>query len=205
MLRRNFISVIGCTTIAWPWIALAQRSPGKVWRVALLFPTPDRTIFDTFRAEMRELGYIEGKNLVIDTREADGKVDRLPALVNELVALGPDAIVANATPAIAAAQRATSTIPILMAPATDPVGSGFIKSLAHPGGNITGMANMFGDAIGKSVELLHTILPSAKRVAVLMSTNPTHPQQYQLVDARAKAFGLVVVSLIAPTPGDLEH
>lgn len=78
---------------------------------------------------------------------------------------------------MAAAQHATSTIPIVMAPATDPVGSCFIKSLAHPGGNITGMANMFGDAIGKSVELLHTMLPSAKRVAVPMSTNPTHPQE----------------------------
>jgi putative ABC transport system substrate-binding protein len=78
---------------------------------------------------------------------------------------------------MAAAQHATSTVPIVMAPATDPVGSCFIKSLAHPGGNITGMANMFGDAIGKSVELLHTMLPSAKRVAVPMSTNPTHPQE----------------------------
>jgi putative tryptophan/tyrosine transport system substrate-binding protein len=199
MRRREFIACI--VTIAWPWIALAQPSSSKVWRVAFLFPTPDRTVFDTFRAEMRELGYIEGKNLVIDTREADGKVERLPALVNELIALGPDVIVANATPAIAAAQRATSTIPIVMAPATDPVGSGFIKSLAHPGGNITGMANMFGDAIGRSVELLHTLLPSAKRIAVLMSTNPTHPQQYRLLDAHAKVFGLAVIPLIAPTPG----
>jgi len=87
MLRRNFSSVIGCATIAWPWIALARRSPGKVWRVAYLFPgalSPDRALFDAFRAVMRELGCIEGKNLVIDTGEAEGK----PAPANELIALG---------------------------------------------------------------------------------------------------------------------
>jgi ABC-type uncharacterized transport system substrate-binding protein len=166
---------------------------------------PDRAVFDAFRAEMRELGYVESKNLIIDNRDADGKVERLPSLVNELLALSPDVIVAIATPAIAAAQNATSTIPIVMAPATDPVGSGFIKSLAHPGGNITGMANMFGDAIGKSVELLHIILPSAKRIAVLMSTNPTHPPQYERASAAAKNLGLAVVPVKAPTPGDLEQ
>src|SRR4029453_13751180 len=111
-------------------------------------------------------------------------------LVGELIALRPDALVTVATPAIAAAQRATSTIPIVMAPATDPVGSGFIKSLAHPGGNITGMANMFGDRNGKAVEPLHTIVPTAKRIAVLMSTNPTHPQQYELLDAAAKNLNI---------------
>ncbi len=92
-----------------------------------------------------------------------------------------------------------------MAPATDPIGSGFIKSLAHPGGNITGMANMYGDAIGKSVELLHSILPAAKRVAVLMSTNPTHPQQYELAEVALKGLDLAAVRVMAPTPGDLEQ
>jgi putative ABC transport system substrate-binding protein len=210
MKRRVFIGVIGGAAIAWPLAALAQQSSGKVWRVAYLYPgtldnPPDRALFDAFRAEMRKLGYIEGKNLVIDNRDAEGKAERLPSLVSELIARRPDVIVAVATPAIAAAQHATSTIPIVMAPATDPVGSGFIKSLAHPGGNITGMANMFGDAIGKSVELLHTMVPSAKRIAVLMSTNPTHPQQYQLVDTAAKTLGLGVVRVMAPTPGDLEQ
>jgi putative ABC transport system substrate-binding protein len=142
---------------------------------------------------------------VIDTRTAEGKAERLPSLINELIALKPDVIVAIATPAIAAAQRATSTIPIVMAPATDPVGSGFIKSLAHPGGNITGVANMFGDSIGKSVELLHAIQPGAKRIAVLMSTNPTHPQQYKLVETAAKTFDLAVVPITAATPADLEQ
>jgi putative tryptophan/tyrosine transport system substrate-binding protein len=207
--RRNFISAIGCTTIAWPWIAIAQQ-PNKVWRIADLYPgrldnPPDRALFDLFRAELRELGYIEGKNLIIDYREAGGKLERLPSLVSELIALRPDVIVAVTTPAIAAAQSATSTIPIIMAPATDPIGSGFVKSLARPGGNITGMANMVGDAVGKAVELLHTILPSAKRIAVLGSTNPTHPQQYELANVAAKSLGLATIAVMARTPDDLDQ
>src|SRR5258707_15016718 len=207
MRRREFIGLIGGVA-AWPLAAQAQQPSGKVWRVAYLNPgtldnPPDRALFDAFRAEMRELGYMEDKNLVIDNRNAEGNAERLPSLVSELIALRPNVIVAVATPAIAAAQHATSTIPIVMAPATDPVGSGFIKSLAHPGGNITGMANMYGDAIGKSVELLHSILPAAKRVAVLMSSNPTHPQQYALGEAPAKALDLMVIAIMAATPGDL--
>jgi putative tryptophan/tyrosine transport system substrate-binding protein len=208
MRRREFISLLGGVAAAWPLPAIAQQPSGKVWRVAWLSPVFadtvfDREIIDAFRSEMRELGYIEGKNLVVDSRFGEGHIERLPSLMSELIALRPDVIVAFATPAIAAAQRATSTIPIVMAPATDPIGSGFIKSLAHPGGNITGVANMYGDAIGKSVELLHTILPAAKRIAVLMSTNPTHPQQYALVEAAAKALDLMVIAIMAETPADL--
>jgi putative ABC transport system substrate-binding protein len=210
MRRRDFVSLVAHAVAFGPGIALAQKSASKVWRVAYLYPgnldnPPDRALFDAFRAEMRELGYIEGKNLIIDNRNAEGKAERLASLVSELIALHPDLIVAVATPAIAAAKHATSTIPIVMAPATDPVGSGFIKSLARPGGNITGVANMFGDAIGKSVELLHAIVPSAKRIAVLMSANPTHPQQYELVEVAAKTLGIAIVRVIAPTPGDLEQ
>src|SRR6185437_15547681 len=87
----------------------------------------------------------------------------------------------------------------------DPVGSGFIKSLAEPGGNITGMANMNGDSVGKVIEFLHSVLPSAKRFAVLMSNNPTHPQQYELAEIAIKSLGLTAVDIVAPTPGDLEQ
>jgi putative ABC transport system substrate-binding protein len=210
MRRREFVTLVARAAALWPGIALAQQPAGKVWRVAYLHPeTLDhpaaRAVFDAFGAEMRALGYIEDKNLIIDSRNGEGKAERLPSLVTELIARRPDVIVAVATPTIAAAQRATSTIPIVMAPATDPVRSGFIKSLAHPGGNITGMANMYGDAVGKSVELLHSILPSAKRIAVLMSTNPTHPQQYELVETAAKTLDLTVVRVMAPTPDDLEQ
>jgi len=209
MKRREFITLIGGGA-AWPLVARAQQPSGKVWRVAYLHSgflnTPaDQALFDDFRAEMRALGYIENKNLVIDSRGAEGKAERLPSLTSELIALRPDVIVAIGNPAIAAAQRATSTIPIVIAAATDPIASGFIKSLAHPGGNTTGVAPMFGDSVGKSLEILHTILPRAKRVAVLMSTNPTHPQLYALAETAAKSLNLVVVPVMAPTPADLEQ
>lgn len=138
----------------------------------------------------------------ISSSIAEGRFERLLPIAN---ALKPDVIVAIATPAIAAAQRATSDIPIVMAPATDPVGSGFIKSYSHPGGNITGLANMNGDAIGKAIELLHSIVPAAKRVAVLGSSNTTHPQQYELAESAFKRLDLAVVRVKAPTVADLEQ
>lgn len=209
MLRRNFIRAIGCTAIAWPWVAMAQRSD-KVWRIAYLYPGSlalpvDHAIFNVFRDEMRTLGYIEGNNLIIDDRSAEGKLERLPLFMTELIALRPNVIVAITTPAIAAAQKATSTIPIVMAPSIDPVGSGFIKSLAHPGGNITGMAALSGDAVGKAVELLHDVLPSAKRIAVLMSNNPTQQWHYALAEVAIKSLSLTLIPVMARTPDDLEH
>ena len=154
MLRRNFIRAIGCTAIAWPWISMAQRS-GQIWRIAYLYPgslalPADHAIFNVFRDEMRTLGYIEGNNLIIDDRSAEGKLERLPLFLTELIALRPNVIVAITTPAIAAAQKATSTIPIVMAPSIDPVGSGFIKSLAHPGGNITRYGGLEWRCCGQS-------------------------------------------------------
>jgi putative ABC transport system substrate-binding protein len=210
MRRREFIAFLGGVTAIWPRLAIAQQASGKVWRVAWLSPVfadtaVDREIIEAFREEMQELGYVEGNNLVLDSRFAEGHIERLASLTSELIALRPDVIVAYATPAIAAAQRATSTIPIVMAPATDPIGSGFIQSLAHPGANITGVANMYGDAIGKSIELLHAILPAARRIAVLMSANPAHPQQYALVEAAAKALGLTPIAIMAATPADLQQ
>jgi putative ABC transport system substrate-binding protein len=111
--------------------------------------------------------------------------------------------VAVATPAIAAAQAATRTIPIVMSPATAPVGSGFVKSLAHPAGNITGMANMFVDLTAKSVELLRTLLPHARKIAVLMSSNPTHPSIYE--EVRATAGKAVTTPIMARTADDLQR
>jgi putative tryptophan/tyrosine transport system substrate-binding protein len=205
MRRRDLIVSIVGASFAWPHGVFGQQSSGKIWRVAFLHPETLTAAFDAFRTEMLELGYIESRNLIIDTRYADGQFDRLPSLMSELLALRPDVIVAVATPAVVAAQHATSTIPIVMAPATDPVESGFIRSLAHPGGNITGMANMFSDATPKSVEVLHSLLPSARRIAVLMSTNPVHRQEYEVATAAAKQLGLAVIPVLAPTPADLEQ
>ncbi|MEY9227719.1 putative ABC transport system substrate-binding protein [Bradyrhizobium japonicum] len=202
MKRREFIFLVLGTAISCPVMAMAQQS--KTVRVGMLNPSfAVQPPLDAFRKQLGDLGYIEGKNLIIDYRTAEGHFERLPQLVKELVALRPDVLVAIATPAIAAAQRATSTIPIVMSPSTDPIGSGFIKSFAHPGGNITGVANMYGDVMGKSVETLHELLPAAKTVAVLMSLNTTHPTQYELARAALQSFGKSVFPVVAPTPDDL--
>src|SRR4051794_40894030 len=155
MLRRNFLTL--ALTVASTCGVHADK---KVWRIAYLTPAvldnpTDIALLNTFKNELVSLGYEEGSNLLLFARGADGNNARLPELAEQLVALHPDVIVAVATPAIAAAQRATRSLPIVMTPATDPVGSGFVKTLAEPGTNITGLANMFGDLTQKSVELLH--------------------------------------------------
>ncbi|MDH2406594.1 ABC transporter substrate binding protein [Bradyrhizobium sp. SSUT18] len=181
MKRRDFGLLVLGVAVSCPIIAMAQQSK-PMWRVGILDPAFGvQPLLDAFRRQLSELGYIEGKNLIIDYRRAEGHYERLPQLAEELVVLRPNVLVAIATPAIAAAQRPTSTIPIVMSPSTDPIGSGFVKSFAHPGGNIPGVANMYGDVMGKSVETLHELVPAAKRIAVLMSLNTTHPTQYELV------------------------
>jgi putative ABC transport system substrate-binding protein len=208
MRRREFITLFGGAAAAWPIAAQAQLE--KVWRIGYLHPgflnsKGDAALFDALRQQLTSLGYIESKNLIIDKRGAEGRNDRLPALANELVALRPNVIVAVATPAIAAAQRATATIPIVMTPSTDPIGSGFVKSFARPGGNITGLANLFGDMTAKSLEVLHTVVPEAKKIAVLMSSNPTHTPLYEVARSAASMIGLSTVPIIAPTAADLDR
>jgi putative ABC transport system substrate-binding protein len=204
MKRRIFLAGLICSCVVRS--ASAQHS-GKIWRVAYLNPGVDTgtSIYRDWLQRMGELGYVEGENLVVDRRYAEGDYSRLPQLVHELIELKPDAMLAIATPAIAAAQRATTTIPIIMGPATDPVGSGFIKSLAHPGGNITGLANMSGDYTPKTVELLRELLPQARRMAVLMSSNSTHPMQYSLAETAAHNLGLEIVPVTAAKEEDLDQ
>ena len=122
---------------------------------------------EAFRQGLRELGYVEGKNIVIEWRYAEGKLDRLPALAAELVRLKVDIIVTGGPAATRAAKEATVTIPIVMAQDTDPVGNGFVASLARPGGNITGLSTLAPELSGKQLELLKEIVPKLSRVAVL--------------------------------------
>src|SRR5262245_50288975 len=207
MTRRAFIAGLG-SAAAWPFVADAQKN--KVWRIGYLHPgflnsNMDLPLYDAFQHQLSSLGYIEGKNLIIDQREAGAHPERLPLLANELVALRPDVLVALASPAVAAAQQATTTIPIVATSVSDPVGSGFVKSLAHPGGNITGLAFMGEDLTGKSLEVLHTVLPDAKKIGLLMSLNPTHPRLYGLAIRAAQTIGLSAVPVIAATSADLEQ
>jgi len=146
MDRRTFIGSVAVGLLARPLATLAQQPP-KIWRVGFLSPrsgstpsSPDRA-YDAFTQELRELGYVEGRNLVIEGRFADGNYERLPGLAAELVRERVDVIVANSSPAIRAAQQATTTIPIIFPSTGDPVGNGFVTSLARPGGNITGVSS----------------------------------------------------------------
>jgi putative tryptophan/tyrosine transport system substrate-binding protein len=206
--RREFIRLVGGAASAWPLAVVAQQ--GKIWRIGFIYPGSSNDgelgpiFLDDIRAELGKLGYIEHKNLIIDQRWGENQIDRLPALANELVALRPDAIIASVTPAIAAVQRATSTIPIVMSPATDPIGSGFVKSLSRPEGNITGLANLYGDQTAKSVEILHSLVPNAKQIAVLTSTNPTHARLYEVARTAANSIGLATILAFAATVADLD-
>jgi putative ABC transport system substrate-binding protein len=152
---------------------------------------------------MREHGYVEGKNLMVEWRFADGNFDRLPGLAADLVRLKVDAIVAVASAAIGAAQKATTTIPIVMATTGDPVGSGFVKSLARPGGNITGLSNMGGDTGAKHLDLLLSVVPKLSRVGVLLTpTSTTYRAIAESVPGAAKKADVKALVAEASTPHD---
>jgi putative ABC transport system substrate-binding protein len=203
MLRRGFVGIIGFI-VAWPRIAIGQQSSNKIWRLAYIGSGKAAAAVEILREALRKLGYEEGKNLIIDVREASGYYAALPGLSNELIEMKPDVIVAEATPAVAAAQKATSIIPIVMSPASDPIGSGFVKSFARPGGNITGVANMFGDLTAKTLDFLHLVLPNVKKIAVLISNNPTHPLLFEAAKHGAETLGLSAERFLAATPDDVE-
>ena len=169
MRRRKFITLLGGATAAWPLGARAQQAE-KVYKIGLLTAGAGaavRNLQGVLRDGLRELGWIEGKNLIFEAKYAEDDLDRLPALAAELVSLDVDVIVTVGTLAPLAAKRATSTIPIVMAFSGDPVGSGLVASLAHPGGNVTGLSGMAPDLAGKRLELLKELLPGMSRMAVL--------------------------------------
>jgi putative ABC transport system substrate-binding protein len=166
----------------------------KVARVGFLGNSDRSTLanyLEVFNQELRELGYIEGRNISIEYRWAEGKYARIPSLVNELVRLKVDAIVTEGSVATQAARKATSTIPIVMAQVGDPVGSGFIQSLAHPGANVTGVTTLSLGLVGKQMELLKEIVPGLGRVAVLWNPDhPGHPRAMPDIKAAARRMGL---------------
>jgi putative ABC transport system substrate-binding protein len=157
-----------------------------------------------FRAALHDLGYEVGKNLLLEVREARANYDLLPGLLKDIIDAKPEVIVAEATPAIDAAKKATSTIPIVMAPATNPIASGFVESLAHPGGNITGLANMYGDLTAKTIDILHTVLPHVTKIGILISNNPTHPALFEIAKLGAERLGIRAERFVAEKPSDAE-
>lgn len=186
-------------------ISFARAASIRVWRIALVTSSPGAAVLNIIRTSLKSAGYEEGSNLVIDFREANGHYERLPGLIDELIALKPDLIIAEATPAVAAAQKATTTIPIIMAPASDPVGAGFVKSFTHPGGNITGVANMFGDTTTKTLDIVRSVFPNVKKIGVLISNNPSHPPLLDLAIRAAATMGILASGFVAKNPEDLEN
>ena len=207
--RRQFLLATSAL-LAAPLASLAQQQ-GRIWRVGFLSPRrrPDSMESDyigAFPRGMRELGYIEGKNLVIEWRFADGKYERLPELAAELVRLKVDVIVSAASQSINALHKATTTIPIVMATSGDPVGSGFVKSLAQPGGNITGLSALINDMSPKQLELLLAMMPKLARLAVLVNpVNLTHASYLKNVRAAAQGTGITVLPVEARTAQEVEN
>jgi len=192
MRRREFIAALGVA--AWPLAVRAQRFDSP--KVGVLVTVDLEPFWSEFRAGLRERGYVEGQNIVFEFRSADGKPERLRGLADELVHLKADIIVACQTPAVVAARQATSDIPIVMAPAGDPVGTGLISSLAHPGGNITGLSATSAETGAKTLELIREIMPSTQRVGVLANAaDPFSRVLAEFIENGGDALGVTVKTI----------
>ena len=207
--RRRLVIAIGAGAVTAPLHSFAQQ--GKVWRVGILTSrnrpaSLDSESFGQFMRGMRELGYIEGKNLQVEFRWAEGKYERLASLATELVQLKVDVIVVAGAQDIEAAMKATSTIPIVMATSPDPVVSGFAKTLAHPGGNVTGLTNFTVDISPKLFEMLQSTAPKLSRVAVLMNpVNSSHVGVLNSVESAAQKTSVKVLRVQAGTAAEIEQ
>jgi len=206
MDRRTFLAVAAAGSfIAMPAVARAQQV-GRIHHIGFLAPGsgPGAGV-EAFREGLRDLGYVEGRNLIIEYRWAAGKVERLPELAAELVRLKVEVIVGTATPTIEAARHATSTIPIVMTAVADPVGSGLVAGLARPGGNVTGLSLLSTELAGKKLQMVRELLPKATRVAVLAYhgyTSATRPYLEQM-RAAAQQMGIQLVVQEVKEAGDL--
>ena len=207
MSERIFAFALAAIFLTLSFSATAQQ-PTKIPRLGCLYagsPSTQSARIDAFRQGLRELGYVEGENIIIEYRHAEGKFDRLPALAAELVRLKVDIIITGGEPATSAAKEATVTIPIVMTQVGDPVGSGFVASLARPGGNITGSSTLAPELSGKRLELLKEIIPRLSRVAVFgTSTQTDTAQLLREVELAAKSFGVKLQYLDVLGPKDIE-
>jgi putative ABC transport system substrate-binding protein len=203
--RRRLVTLLGGAAAIWPLMAYAQQ-PGRVWRIGILGvgpPTP--AMLSVFRDSLRERGYVEGQNLAIDVRRPQDSFERNPGIVTELVRNNVDVIVAWATPPVIAARRATSTIPIVMVAVSDPVGMGFVASLARPGGNVTGNSNVAPDLSAKLVGTFVQLVPGVSSVGVVVNlSNPGAVAQIAGTQEAIRALGLQYRVVNAGTPQEFE-
>jgi putative tryptophan/tyrosine transport system substrate-binding protein len=205
MDRRAFLTVVGASILAAPLATEAQQA-GKVYRIGFLSNASSQsTLWFTLRAGLSDLGYLEGKNLVVEYRWAEGKVDRLPDLAAELVGLKVETIVAGGTAATQAAMRATRTIPIVMVGTGDPLRTGLVASLARPGGNVTGLTQLGAEVAGKRLQILRDAVPNVSRVAFLRTmANPSHMPYFNDLQAAARELRLTLQSVDVQEPHEFE-
>jgi putative ABC transport system substrate-binding protein len=201
MRRREFITLLGGAA-AWPRVARAQGP--KVYRLGILSVGPERN-WDELLLVLRDLGYVDGQNLIIEWRYSEGRAERWPELANELVGLKVDVIVVGTTPAALAAKNATSTVPIVITAAFDPVGAGLADSLARPGGSVTGLGLLIPEVSAKGLALLKEGVPALTEVAVLWNAaNSANSIVLREVEATARAIGLALHPRQVREPKDFE-
>jgi putative tryptophan/tyrosine transport system substrate-binding protein len=208
MRRRDFIKGVAGSTAAWPLAVRAQQA-GKIYRIGFLAndPTiPAQPAGQAFLDGLREGGYVEGKNIIIERRFAEARPDRYAELAAELIRLNVDVLVTSATSATLAAKRATTTIPIVMFSVDDPVGLGIVASLAHPGGNVTGLVQDDSSEIaGKRLQLLKDVIPAALQVAVLLDPDsPAAQSQWRQLESIAPSLNIILRRLVARQASDME-
>ena len=206
-MTKKFLWLSAVLLLAHIDLAQAQQ-PKKVPRIGYLSatsPSVNPTRIEAFRQGLRELGYVEGKNIIIEWRYAEGKLDRVGELAADLMRLKVDVIVTGGPTITPAVKRTTTTIPIVMGYDNDPVGSGFVASLAHPGGNITGLSALFPELSGKRLELLKEIIPTLSRVAVIgTSTQPGNPQALKEAELAGGPLRVQLQYLDVLDPKDVE-
>jgi putative ABC transport system substrate-binding protein len=203
MRRRDFLTIAGGGAIGWPLVARGQQA-AKIWRIGFIAHRHEK-FYDPLFQGLRELGYTEGQNLVVERRYAEGNVERFKEFAAEMVRLKVDVIIVVTTPAAFAARNATTTIPIVHPAAIDPVGTGLIASLAHPGGNVTGLAVLNAETSAKRLELLREVVPGLSRGAVLWnSANPANGLAWKETEGAGRTLGVALQSDEVRGPGDFE-
>jgi putative ABC transport system substrate-binding protein len=209
MQRRNFITLLGGAAAAWPFVVLAQQSE-RMRRVGILMPLGEtdpeaQRRIAAFSRTLQQIGWVEGRSIAFEKRFADGNPERLRALAVALVQANVDVIITQASESIDALRMATTNIPIVMASVGDAVGAGYVASLAHPGGNITGLTLMATDQSAKRLQLIKELSPAIVRVAVLSNANASgHRLQLKEMESAAVNLGLMLQSLAVRTTGDIE-
>ena len=197
MKRREFITLLGGASLAWPLAAHAQQ-PRRIGVLTLFseHDTEGRSRFSAFQEGLREAGWVEGRNIQIDYRWADGDPDRLRAYAAEIVGSAPETIFCNSTPVLAALRKETQTIPIVFTGISDPVGAGFVASLARPGGNLTGFANFEPEMGGKWLQELKAVAPSVNRVAFILNRqNASWASLFRAIEVVASTLGVTASAI----------